>query len=221
MKNMLSGLRKLRVLVHCVLLLSLSNMAYSQEEPGSGAGTGGAVEKPLGIDQQIDKAFEPIATAWEGLVLASSPAMPFVLLLLVTSAAFFTIIFGLVNLRLFPLAIRVVRGKYDGIEKDAANNPGAIRESQTGEVSHFQALATAVSGTVGLGNIAGVAVAVATGGPGATFWMIICGLLGMSTKFVECTLGVTYRDITPDGIVHGGPMYYLSKGPFFCLLFQP
>lgn len=212
MKNMLSGLRKLRVLVHCVLLLCLSNMAYSQEELGSGAGTGGAVEKPLGIDQQIDKAFEPIATAWEGLVLASSPAMPFVLLLLVTSAAFFTIIFGLVNLRLFPLAIRVVRGKYDGIEKDAANNPGAIRESQTGEVSHFQALATAVSGTVGLGNIAGVAVAVATGGPGATFWMIICGLLGMSTKFVECTLGVTYRDITPDGIVHGGPMYYLSKG---------
>ena len=85
-------------------------------------------------------------------------------------------------------------------------------ESKHGEVSHFQALATAVSGTVGLGNIAGVAIAVTIGGPGATFWMIICGLLGMSTKFVECTLGVKYRDVGPDGTVYGGPMYYLSKG---------
>ena len=76
----------------------------------------------------------------------------------------------------------------------------------------FKHLATAVSGTVGLGNIAGVAVAIAIGGPGATFWMIVCGLLGMSTKFVECTLGVKYRDIGPDGTVYGGPMYYLSKG---------
>ena len=73
-------------------------------------------------------------------------------------------------------------------------------------------MATAVSGTVGLGNIAGVAVAIGLGGPGATFWMIICGLLGMSTKFVECTLGVTYRDVGKDGTVYGGPMYYLSKG---------
>jgi AGCS family alanine or glycine:cation symporter len=79
-------------------------------------------------------------------------------------------------------------------------------------VSHFQALATAVSGTVGNGNIAGVALAIALGGPGATFWMIICGLLGMSTKFVECTLGVQYRDVDEDGTVHGGPMYYISKG---------
>ncbi|HBE68993.1 MAG TPA: alanine glycine permease, partial [Planctomycetaceae bacterium] len=78
--------------------------------------------------------------------------------------------------------------------------------------SHFQALATAVSGTVGLGNIASVAVAIAVGGPGATFWMIVCGLLGMSTKFVECTLGVKYRDLEPDGTVHGGPMYYLNRG---------
>ena len=85
-------------------------------------------------------------------------------------------------------------------------------ESVDGEVTHFQALATAVSGTVGLGNIAGVAVAIAMGGPGATFWMIVCGLLGMSSKFVECTLGVAYRDIGPDGTVYGGPMYYLSKG---------
>jgi len=85
-------------------------------------------------------------------------------------------------------------------------------ESVEGEVSHFQALATAVSGTVGNGNIAGVALAIALGGPGATFWMIVCGLLGMSSKFVECTLGVKYRDVGEDGAVHGGPMYYLSKG---------
>ena len=85
-------------------------------------------------------------------------------------------------------------------------------ESQEGEVSHFQALATAVSGTVGNGNIAGVALAIALGGPGATFWMIVCGLLGMSSKFVECTLGVQYRDVGEDGTVYGGPMYYISKG---------
>ncbi|MGB2233336.1 MAG: alanine/glycine:cation symporter family protein, partial [Flavobacteriaceae bacterium] len=85
-------------------------------------------------------------------------------------------------------------------------------ESQDGEVSHFQALATAVSGTVGNGNIAGVALAIAIGGPGATFWMILCGLIGMSTKFVECTLGVKYRDVGEDGTVYGGPMYYLTKG---------
>jgi AGCS family alanine or glycine:cation symporter len=81
-----------------------------------------------------------------------------------------------------------------------------------GEVSHFQALATALSGTVGLGNIAGVAVAVSLGGPGATFWMIVAGLAGMASKFTECTLGVKYREEFPDGHVSGGPMYYLSKG---------
>jgi len=115
-----------------------------------------------------------------------------------------------------------VRGKYDDVEGHSLGDPQAavdgdipdtIRdESKEGEVSHFQALATAVSGTVGNGNIAGVALAIALGGPGATFWMIICGLLGMSTKFVECTLGVQYRDVGEDGTVYGGPMYYLSKG---------
>ena len=138
---------------------------------------------------------------------------------------FFTLYFSFVNLRKFGLAIRVVRGKYDKLEEEGGalqsnlyvtpqgDIPGTIRdESHHGEVNHFQALATAVSGTVGLGNIAGVAVAVSLGGPGATFWMIICGLLGMSSKFVECTLGVKYRDIDANGVVYGGPMYYLSKG---------
>lgn len=151
--------------------------------------------------------------------------LPFVLLLLVVSAAFFTLVFGFINVRLIPFAIRVVSGKYDAIEKvGAAEVHGEVNEvdgdlvdtirdeGEEGEVSHFQALATAVSGTVGLGNIAGVAVAIAMGGPGATFWMIVCGFLGMSTKFVECTLGVKYRDVERDGTVHGGPMYYLRKG---------
>ena len=159
-----------------------------------------------GLDQRIDDWFMPIASAWEGLVLTTIPLgkynIPFVVVLLVIGATFFTIYFGFINVRRFPTAINIVRGKYDSIE-DAAGD---------GEVSHFQALATAVSGTVGLGNIAGVAVAIALGGPGATFWMVVCGLIGMSTKFVECTLGVKYRDVGEDGTIYGGPMYYLSKG---------
>jgi AGCS family alanine or glycine:cation symporter len=109
------------------------------------------------------------------------------------------------NIRYFLTSINVVRGKYDEVEKDE-------NSSKQGEVSHFQALTTAVSGTVGNGNIAGVALAIALGGPGATFWMIVCGLMGMSLKFVECTLGVHYRDVDENGVVYGGPMYYLSKG---------
>ncbi len=189
-----------------------------------------APAKAQTIDEMIDKAFKPIADIWGGIIFFEIyPRVPFVLVLLVFGALFFTIVFSFVNIRRFPLAINVVRGKYDEIEQAPGevsdvvdhdtinvvdgNLPDTIRdESAHGEVTHFQALATAVSGTVGLGNIAGVAVAVAVGGPGATFWMIVCGLLGMSTKFVECTLGVKYRDIEADGTVYGGPMYYLSNG---------
>ncbi len=184
-----------------------------------------------GIDQWINSKFLPVSEAWVEFVLTPVPLggeknAPFVLILLVVGALFFTVVFKFANIRLLPFAIRVVSGKYDAIEKSGATPIKHVEvneadgdlvdtirnESEEGEVSHFQALATAVSGTVGLGNISGVAVAIATGGPGATFWMIVCGLLGMSTKFVECTLGVKYRDIAPDGTVHGGPMYYLRKG---------
>ncbi|REJ77410.1 MAG: alanine:cation symporter family protein [Acidobacteria bacterium] len=182
-----------------------------------------------GLDERINDAFDPIASTWEWLILYPIPIMgfdiPIVLILLVFGATFFTLYFGFINIRGFPLALRVVRGKYDEIEQGGdpittesvptveGDIPDTIRqEGVAGEVNHFQALATAVSGTVGLGNIAGVAVAIAVGGPGATFWMIIAGLLGMSSKFVECTLGVKYRDLEPDGTVYGGPMYYLSKG---------
>lgn len=118
---------------------------------------------------------------------------------LIVAALIFTVYFGFINLRGMGQGFRLIRGDF--------SDP-----NHTGEVSHFQALATAVSGTVGLGNIAGVAIAVSTGGPGATFWMILAGFLGMSSKFCECTLGVMYRNKFADGHVSGGPMYYLSKG---------
>ena len=158
-----------------------------------------------GLDQIIDEAFQPISDFFSSVIFFEISGYPFVILLLVASALFFTLYFGFPNIRYFLTSINVVRGKYDSVEKSDS-------KSEEGEVSHFQALATAVSGTVGNGNIAGVALAIALGGPGATFWMIICGLLGMSTKFVECTLGVYYRDVDKDGVVYGGPMYYISRG---------
>ena len=172
-----------------ILILS-SFFSFSQEQ---------------GFDKKIDEAFAPISDFFSYYVFYPIAGYPFVIILLIGSAVFFTLYFGFPNFRYFSTAINVVRGNYDEIEKDDSN-------SKDGEVSHFQALATAVSGTVGNGNIAGVALAIALGGPGATFWMIICGLIGMSSKFVECTLGVQYRDIGEDGTVYGGPMYYLTKG---------
>ena len=179
-----------------------------------------------GLDDRINEAFTPIADWWGAVVLHNFPgtSIPTIIFLLVGGALFFTIYFGFINLRRFPLAINVVRGKFDHVDHHEVDQKAAVNvvyddavdmikdESKDGEVSHFQALATAVSGTVGNGNIAGVALAIAIGGPGATFWMILCGLIGMSTKFVECTLGVKYRDVGKDGTIYGGPMYYLTKG---------
>ncbi len=204
---------KYRLLSIIALLLPL--VGFSQE----------AAEK--GLDEKVNDAFMPFATWWENTVLTPVPIagydIPIILILLVLGATFFTIYFKVPGISKFGLAINTVRGKYDeldhhGVEKSDLNIVDGDLvdtigdESKEGEVSHFQALATAVSGTVGLGNIAGVAVAIALGGPGATLWMIVCGLIGMSTKFVECTLGVKYRDVGVDGTVYGGPMYYLSRG---------
>ncbi len=126
-------------------------------------------------------------------------SIPFIVIWLVLGATFFTVRMKFINIRGFKHSLALAKGKYD--------DPNA-----PGNITHFQALATAVSATVGLGNIAGVAVAVSLGGAGATFWMIIAGLLGMSSKFVECTLGVKYRNITEDGRIFGGPMNYLRYG---------
>ena len=122
---------------------------------------------------------------------------PFIVLWLVMGALILTLVMKFINFRAFKHALQVVRGKYD--------NP-----NETGEVTHFQALSAALSATVGLGNIAGVAIAVMLGGPGATFWMIVAGLLGMTTKFTECTLGQMYRKVDENGVVSGGPMHYLA-----------
>ncbi|MBJ6616394.1 sodium:alanine symporter family protein [Streptomyces sp. I4(2020)] len=155
------------------------------------------------IDDAVSDFFDPVATTVGDIVFYTVPVagtdLPLIVAWLVIAGLVFTSWFGLIQARKLKLAFDVVRGRYD--EKDSP-----------GEVNHFQALTAAVSGTVGLGNIAGVAVAVSIGGPGATFWMILCGLLGMATKFVEVTLGVKYREQHPDGTVSGGPMHYLPKG---------
>lgn len=172
-----------------------------------------------GLDDRINDAFMPLAIGWENLVFSSvsigGTDIPIVLIVLISCATWFTLYFKFINVRMFGTAIRVVRGNYDFVEEQIHTQDiqGTIKdESVHGEVNHFQALTTAVSGTVGLGNISMVAVAITIGGPGATFWMVLAGLLGMSTKFVECTLGVKYREIGPDGQVYGGPSQYLLGG---------
>ncbi|MCP3931746.1 MAG: alanine:cation symporter family protein [Bacteroidetes bacterium] len=159
-----------------------------------------------GLDEIINEFVQPATDAVSSVVFfavqfgeSANSAMPLVIIFLLLAATFFTFYFKFINIRGFKLAIETVSGKY--------TDP-----NDQGEVSHFQALTAALSGTVGLGNIAGVAIAISLGGPGATLWMIIAGLLGMSSKFVECTLGVKFRDVGPDGTVYGGPMYYLRKG---------
>lgn len=132
-------------------------------------------------------------------VPVSQVPIPLIVLILLCGSMFFTTYHGFLNIRGFRHALDVTRGKYD--------NP-----DDPGEISHFQALTSALSATVGLGNIAGVAVAIGTGGPGAVVWMIIIGMFGMSAKLHECTLAQLYRRINPDGTVHGGPMYYLEIG---------
>ena len=156
-----------------------------------------------GIDEKLSDVMKPVADAVYGFVFYPitlfGHSVPWILFWLITASLFCTFYFNFVNVRGFKQGFKIIRGDYSD-----PRGPG--------EVSHFQALATALSGTVGLGNISGVALAVAIGGPGATFWMIIAGILGMSAKFCECTLGVMYRNNNPDGTVSGGPMYYLSKG---------
>ena len=156
------------------------------------------------IDETINQAFKPIASAFNDLVFYSIPVgesqLPLIVVWLIAGALYFTFYLKLINIRGFTHAIRIVLGKED--KTDTA----------PGEISHFRALTTAVSGTVGVGNITHVAVAISIGGPGATFWLIVAGFLGMASKFVECTLGVKYRQVNADGSVSGGPMYYMDKG---------
>lgn len=170
------------------------------------------------LDQQINENFDQATSWFVDAIMAQIPitdtvGIPWVLIVLILGASYFTIYFKWINIRGFWTSIQIVRGKYDDLETNQDDIPDTIRiEGHEGEVSHFQALTAALSATVGLGNIAGVAIALSIGGPGATFWMILVGILGMSSKFVECTLGVSYREVDASGTIYGGPMYYLSKG---------
>ncbi len=156
-----------------------------------------------GIDAIVDAAFRPAARALSNFVFFSvevgGSELPLIVVWLIAGALFFTVYLRFINIRGFGHALRLVRGDFADPAAD-------------GEISHFQALATAVSGTVGVGNIAHVAIAVSIGGPGAIFWMIVAGFLGMSSKFVECALAVRYREVDAEGRIAGGPMYYLRNG---------
>ncbi|MGR5145124.1 alanine glycine permease [Photobacterium proteolyticum] len=164
-----------------------------------------AAGEQVGIDKAIDHFFSEYLGWFANTIFTSVPVnganFPVIVGWLFVAAIIFTLYFGFVQFKRFGLAVKIVKGDFTD-----PNN------KEPGQVSHFQALATALSGTVGLGNIAGVGAALAIGGPGATFWMILCGLLGMASKFCECTLGVKYRNELPNGDVSGGPMYYLSRG---------
>ncbi|OSY87248.1 D-alanine glycine permease [Tenacibaculum holothuriorum] len=178
-----------------------------------------AQENQQTLDQKINQSFHNATSWFTDTILYQIPiteniSIPWVLIILVGGATYFSIYFKGINFSGFTTAINVVRGKYDSVDKpeNKSDIPETIKVEGDGEVSHFQALTAALSATVGLGNIAGVAIALSIGGAGATFWMIVVGLLGMASKFVECTLGVKYREIETDGTVFGGPMYYLKNG---------
>jgi AGCS family alanine or glycine:cation symporter len=163
--------------------------------PQEAGGAMAAVDQAMGaVNAVIGSVFFFDVLFWD-----PDHVLPLAVLWLVVGAVYLTLRMRFINLRGFAHAIQVVRGKY--------TSPGA-----GGEVSHFQALTTALSATVGLGNIAGVAIAITLGGPGATFWMIVAGFLGMASKFTECTLGQQFRKVRPDGRLMGGAMYYLSEG---------
>lgn len=155
------------------------------------------------VDQKIDVAFAKSTGWFVSAIFSSVPIAGYdvlwIVLWLALAGVVFTLGFRFINIRAFPLALRTVKGKYSN-------------DSDPGEITHFQALATAVSGTVGLGNIAGVAIGISMAGPGVAFWLFLSGFLGMATKFAECTLGMKYREIDEAGNIQGGGMQYLRKG---------
>jgi AGCS family alanine or glycine:cation symporter len=205
----------MRKLLLLLLLFFQKNILFAQE---------------MSIDERIESGFAPVSQFVTKYVFypvtIAGMEVPIVIIILLLGALYFTLYNRFANVRLLGVAIHAARGKYDSVDHHVAetvagdptpNDDGDSfetiqKEGVVGEVTHFQALTAALSATVGLGNIAGVAVAIAIGGPGATLWMIVAGLLGMSSKLVEATLGVKYREVDEEGKIYGGPMYYLSKG---------
>ncbi len=203
MRHFQEGLPR-RTMLACLVWLLWTSLAGAQQETGE---TLEVADSSAGWMTQVDEFFGSyLVTPLEEVLFFDfgterylGVSIPFVVVWLLVGATFFTIRMGFINVRAFWHAIRLTKGDFDDPD-------------QPGEVTHFQALSSALSATVGLGNIAGVAIAIGTGGPGATFWMILVGLLGMSSKFTECTLGQLYRKMAPDGTVSGGPMHYLQDG---------
>lgn len=179
---------KRRAWLYLIIFLSIPTAALAREQTAGSS-----------LIESIDAVFSKFVAAIFQVLFFSIGGFPLIVLWLICGAIFFTIQMNFINIRAFRHAIDVVQGKYDD-------------PNDEGEVSHFQALATALSATVGLGNIAGVAIAISIGGPGAVVWMTVGGLFGMTSKFVECTLGQKYRIVKPDGTISGGPMRYLSAG---------
>ena len=175
----------------CLVLATIASlvpkMALAAEE-----------ETPQGFVGALDSVFSSLVNVLDKILFFEIAGFPLIVLWLICGSIFFTVRMGFINIRGLKHAIDIVQGKYDDPE-------------DSGEVSHFQALATALSGTVGLGNIAGVAIAVQTGGPGAVLWMTLGGFFGMSSKFIECTLSQKYRRVRADKTVAGGPMYYIAR----------
>jgi len=178
----------------------------AEDEPATTAESEQATEQDAGQKRVIDGIFGSINDVLDTVLFfdiffgsIDGASFPFLVAWLVIGAVFLTFRMGFVNLRMFRHAYRIVRGRYQSPDAE-------------GEVTPFQALTTALSATVGLGNIAGVAIAIMIGGPGATFWMIVAGFLGMTAKFTEATLAQTFREVRPDGHIMGGAMEYLSRG---------
>ncbi|HIP48019.1 MAG TPA: alanine:cation symporter family protein [Lutibacter sp.] len=207
----------MKKLLFLIILFFQNIILFAQETGGD-----------MSFDERIESGFAPVAKVVTDIVFFSIPIVgmdvPIVIIILLLGALYFTLYNRFANFRLLGVAINAAKGKYDDVDHHGADvmagdpTPGGDifetiqTEDVIGEVTHFQALTAALSATVGLGNIAGVAVAIAIGGPGATLWMILAGFLGMSSKLVEATLGVKYREADENGKIYGGPMYYLSKG---------
>ncbi len=188
-------------------------LSAQDDENLPAAEPGKAPEEEKSFDQKLDEGFGKVTGPFVDTIFSSIDVtvgknengedekygILWIVLWLAMAGVVCTIVFKLINFSAFPLAIRTLKGRYS-------------RDTDPGEITHFQALSAAVSGTVGLGNIAGVAIGIAIAGPGVAFWLFLAGFLGMATKFAECTLGVKYRETDSDGRIHGGGMYYLKKG---------
>ncbi|MBT4499393.1 MAG: sodium:alanine symporter family protein, partial [Gemmatimonadetes bacterium] len=178
-------------------ILLCTSVVYAQDTAADEATGNSWIQERIG---KLDGLFGDTVELMAGILFADfGTGMPVIVAVLLLGGIYYSFYFGWLSLRGLKHSIDIIRGCYDD-----PDDPG--------EISHFKALTSALSATIGLGNIASVAVAMGTGGPGALFWMVLTAFFGMASKLASCTLAVMYREIHPDGRVSGGPMYYLEKG---------